>query len=168
MMSEQSTYQKLRGHLAYLRLTAAAEALPAELDHAAKENLGHTAFLERLLDVEVAATETRRHAGLERFASLPASWNLPSHRVTTATPSSDCPFSPTPCEVTVADVASHHQGQTCSHRARRATRPATRHRLTARSRIGAPPHRTRADNPDRKLAYLTAPERSPARPAPTR
>ena len=38
MMSENSTYQKLRGHLAYLRLAAAAEALPAELDHAAKRS----------------------------------------------------------------------------------------------------------------------------------
>ena len=75
-MSDNSTYQKLRGHLAYLRLAAAAEALPAELDHATKQNLGHTAFLERLLDVEVAATEARRHAGLERFASLPAPWRL--------------------------------------------------------------------------------------------
>jgi DNA replication protein DnaC len=75
-MSESSTYQKLRSHLAYLRLAAAAEALPAELDHAAKHQLGHTAFLERLLDVEVAATEARRHAGLERFASLPAPWRL--------------------------------------------------------------------------------------------
>jgi len=75
-MSENSTYQKLRGHLAYLRLGAAAEALPGELDHAAKAKLGHTAFLERLLDVEVAATEARRHAGLERFATLPAPWRL--------------------------------------------------------------------------------------------
>ena len=75
-MSENSTYQKLRGHLAYLRLGAAAEALPGELDHAAKAKLGHTAFLERLLDVEVAATEARRHAGLERFANLPAPWRL--------------------------------------------------------------------------------------------
>jgi len=75
-MSENSTYQKLRGHLAYLRLAAAAEALPAELDHAATKMLSHTAFLERLLDVEVAATEARRHAGLERFASLPAPWRL--------------------------------------------------------------------------------------------
>lgn len=75
-MSENSTYQKLRSHLSYLRLAAAAEALPAELDHAAKAKLGHTAFLERLLDVEVAATETRRHAGLTRFASLPAPWRL--------------------------------------------------------------------------------------------
>jgi len=75
-MSENSTYQKLRSHLAYLRLSAAAEALPAELDHAAAAKLGHTAFLERLLDIEVAATEARRHAGLTRFASLPAPWRL--------------------------------------------------------------------------------------------
>ena len=65
VMSDNSTYQQLRGHLAYLRLAAAAEALPGELDHAAKAKLGHTAFLERLLDVEVAATEARRHAGLD-------------------------------------------------------------------------------------------------------
>lgn len=75
-MSENSTYQRLRAHLAYLRLTAAAEALPGELDHATKAKLGHSAFLERLLDVEVAATEARRKASLERFASLPAPWRL--------------------------------------------------------------------------------------------
>lgn len=75
-MSENSTYQKLRSHLAYLRLGAAAEALPGELDHAAKAKLSPTAFLERLLDIEVAATEARRHASLERFASLPAPWRL--------------------------------------------------------------------------------------------
>jgi hypothetical protein len=33
-MSEDSLYQQLRGSLAYLRLGAAAEALPAELDYA--------------------------------------------------------------------------------------------------------------------------------------
>jgi DNA replication protein DnaC len=75
-VSENSTYQKLRSHLAYLRLAAAAEALPGELDYAAKAKLGHTAFLERLLDIEVTATEARRRAGLERFASLPAPWRL--------------------------------------------------------------------------------------------
>ena len=71
-----SVYQQLRGHLAYLRLAAAAEALPEQLEHAAKTELSHTAFLQRLLAVEVAATETRRHASLERFASLPAPWRL--------------------------------------------------------------------------------------------
>lgn len=75
-MTDTSTYQKLRGHLAYLRLAAAAEALPGELDHAQAKKLSHTAFLERLLDIEVAATEVRRHAGLERFANLPAPWRL--------------------------------------------------------------------------------------------
>ena len=75
-MSDDSVYQQLRSHLAYLRLTAAAEALPGELDHALKNKLGHSAFLKRLLDVEVSATEARRQAGLERFARLPAPWHL--------------------------------------------------------------------------------------------
>ena len=75
-MSDASTYQQLRGHLAYLRLAAAAEALPGELDHAKANKLGHTAFLERLLAVEVDATELRRRASLERFASLPSPWRL--------------------------------------------------------------------------------------------
>ena len=39
-MSESSTYQQIRSHLAYLRLSAAAEALPGELDHARQEGLG--------------------------------------------------------------------------------------------------------------------------------
>jgi DNA replication protein DnaC len=75
-MSSASLYQQARSHLAYLRLAAAAEALPACLEHAASENLGHTAFLERLLDVEVTATEARRRASLERFASLPSPFGL--------------------------------------------------------------------------------------------
>ncbi len=33
-MTEGSEYQKLRSHLAFLRMTAAAEALPGELDQA--------------------------------------------------------------------------------------------------------------------------------------
>jgi DNA replication protein DnaC len=75
-VSDDSIYQQLRSHLAYLRLSAAAEALPGELDHAMKNKLGHSAFLHRLLDVEVAATEARRQAGLERFARLPAPWRV--------------------------------------------------------------------------------------------
>jgi DNA replication protein DnaC len=75
-VSEASVYQQLRGHLAELRLAAAAEALPAELDHAAAGNLSHTAFLERLLAVEVTATTARRQASLARFACLPAPWRL--------------------------------------------------------------------------------------------
>lgn len=75
-MSEDSVYQQLRGHLAYLRLSAAAEALPGELEHAMRNRLGHSAFLSRLLEAEVAATEARRQAGLERFGRLPAPWTV--------------------------------------------------------------------------------------------
>jgi DNA replication protein DnaC len=75
-VSESSVYQRLRGHLAELRLSAAAEALPGELDQAAADGLSHTAFLERLLAVEVTATQARRQASLARFACLPAPWQL--------------------------------------------------------------------------------------------
>jgi len=76
MTAAESRYQQLRSHLHYLRLEAAAEALPAELERARKEKLSHTAFLERLLAIEVEATEARRLAGRLRFASLPAAWTL--------------------------------------------------------------------------------------------
>jgi DNA replication protein DnaC len=75
-MNDNSTYQQLRAHFASLRLTAAAEALPGVLEAAKAEGLGHTAMLERLLSVEVTATEQRRRVSLERFASLPAPWRL--------------------------------------------------------------------------------------------
>jgi DNA replication protein DnaC len=75
-VSENSTYQLLRSHLSALRLVTAAEALPGVLEQAKAENLGHTAMLERLLGLEVEATEQRRRASLERFASLPAPWRL--------------------------------------------------------------------------------------------
>lgn len=75
-MSETSTYQRLRSHLATLRLATAAEALPGVLEEAKSEKLGHTAMLERLLGLEVEATEQRRRISLERFASLPAPWRL--------------------------------------------------------------------------------------------
>ncbi len=41
-----------------------------------EHKLGHSAFLGRLLDVEVAATEERRRAGLERFGRLPGPWRV--------------------------------------------------------------------------------------------
>jgi DNA replication protein DnaC len=69
-------YQALRGHLAHLRLAAAAEALPGELDYARDHKLTHTAFLERLLAIEVKASLARRQELLERFAKLPAPWRL--------------------------------------------------------------------------------------------
>ena len=68
---QASVYQQLRGHLATLKLHAAAEALPGVLDAARAENLSLTAALERLLALEVTDTEARRLAGRLRFASLP-------------------------------------------------------------------------------------------------
>lgn len=66
-----SLYQQLRTHLAVLKLHDAAEALPAVLDDAVTEKLSMTAALERLLGIEVEATEARRLAGRLRFACLP-------------------------------------------------------------------------------------------------
>jgi len=68
---QASLYQQLRGHLAALKLHTAAEALPSVLDRAATEKLTLTAALERLLALEVEATDARRLAGRLRFASLP-------------------------------------------------------------------------------------------------
>jgi DNA replication protein DnaC len=76
MSAAESRYQQLRQHLHYLRLEAAAEALPGELESARKQKRSHTAFLERLLGIEVEATEARRLAGRLRFANLPAPWTL--------------------------------------------------------------------------------------------
>ena len=76
-MSANSDYQKLRSHLAFLRMAAAAEALPGLLDQATKDDrLSHSALLERLLAVEVAAVEERRRASLARFASLPSPFTI--------------------------------------------------------------------------------------------
>ncbi|MGV0810306.1 AAA family ATPase, partial [Mycolicibacterium setense] len=58
-----SRYQQLRSHLAELKLTAAAEALPSVLDQATAEGLSLTVALERLLAVEVDASTARRLAG---------------------------------------------------------------------------------------------------------
>ncbi len=69
--SAASLYQQLRTHLAVLKLHDAAQALPAVLDTAAAEQLSLTAALERLLAIEVEATEARRLAGRLRFACLP-------------------------------------------------------------------------------------------------
>ena len=73
---QAAAYQRLRGHLAYLKLPTAAEHLPAVLDAARTEQLSPTALLERLLELEVNETEARRLAGRLRFGSLPAPWTL--------------------------------------------------------------------------------------------
>jgi DNA replication protein DnaC len=75
-MSQAECYQRLRAHLAFLRLPAAAEALPGVLDQSREQNLPPVAALERLLAAEVEATEARRLASRLRFACLPAPWAL--------------------------------------------------------------------------------------------
>ena len=75
-MTERSDYQKLRAHLAFLRMGAAAEALPGLLDEAVRTKCSTQDVLEKLLAVEVEAVEERRRATLERFASLPSPFTL--------------------------------------------------------------------------------------------
>ena len=75
-MSKDSLYQQLRSHLAYLKLGAAAEALPGQLDATRDTTIGHTEFLEALLAIEVEATEQRRHNARMRFANFPAPWTI--------------------------------------------------------------------------------------------
>src|SRR2546421_5645857 len=66
-----TSYQRLREHLAYLRLTTAAEHLSIELDRALKEQLSATQVLERLLGLEVEETRARRQRGRLRYARYP-------------------------------------------------------------------------------------------------
>jgi hypothetical protein len=69
-MSEARRYQQLRAHLCYLKLNDAAEVLPRILDEVRAERLTLTAALERLLELEVTATEQRMLASRMRFACL--------------------------------------------------------------------------------------------------
>jgi DNA replication protein DnaC len=73
---EAGRYQQLRSHLTTLKLLDAAEALPVVLDQARTEKLTLTAALERLLRIEVTATQARRLAGRLRFACLPTAATL--------------------------------------------------------------------------------------------
>jgi DNA replication protein DnaC len=75
-MNRNATYQQLRSHLAYLKLAAAAEHLPAALEAAERDKPGYTQFLHDLLDVEVTATERRRLDGRLRFANFPSTKTL--------------------------------------------------------------------------------------------
>ena len=75
-MNKHATYQELRGHLAYLKLSAAAEQLPAALEDAEKVKPGYTQFLSDLLAVEVTATEQRRLMSRMRLAGFPSTKTL--------------------------------------------------------------------------------------------
>src|SRR5680860_528649 len=68
--SEAETYQRLRAHLGFLKLTDAAEALPRLLDEARMSKLPLIETLEALLGVEVAATEERRLVPRRRVATV--------------------------------------------------------------------------------------------------
>jgi DNA replication protein DnaC len=70
-VTEASSYQRLREHLAYLGLTTAAEQLSTELDRALAEQRSATQVLESLLAREVEATKARRQRGRLRFARYP-------------------------------------------------------------------------------------------------
>jgi DNA replication protein DnaC len=73
---EAATYQRLRAHLSYLKLPAAAEALPGILDAARSQDLSTVSVLEQLLSVEVETTAARRLASRLRFACLPTQSSL--------------------------------------------------------------------------------------------
>jgi DNA replication protein DnaC len=74
--AQAAVYQQLRGHLAQLKLAAAAEALPQVLDTAREQGLSLTAAIEALLRIEVEENQARRLAGRLRFASLPTPASL--------------------------------------------------------------------------------------------
>jgi len=69
-------YQRLRAHLAFLKMPDAAEALPGLLDQARDQQVSVLAALEALLAIETEAVESRRQTGRLRFASLPEPWTL--------------------------------------------------------------------------------------------
>jgi len=75
-MSKDSVYQQLRSHLTYLKLAAAAEALPGQLEEARTTKTSHTEFVEALLRIEVDATDQRRWNSRMQFANLPAPWTI--------------------------------------------------------------------------------------------
>ena len=77
-MSQASSYQRLREHLAYLGLQAAADHLSPELDRALHEQLSPTQVLEHLLELEVEATKARRQRARLRFARYPVHKTLAS------------------------------------------------------------------------------------------
>jgi DNA replication protein DnaC len=69
-------YQRLRSHLAFLKMAAAAQALPAVLDAARDSGTTALEAIEQLLAIEVDATEHRQQASRLHFANLPAPWSM--------------------------------------------------------------------------------------------
>lgn len=69
---EQLTYERLLHNLNRLRLNRAAEILDTVAEHAEKDKSSYLAFLDHLLEEEVAAKEKRRIQTAMKTAGLPA------------------------------------------------------------------------------------------------
>ena len=68
--SEAAVYQRLRAHLAFLRLGAAGEALTSILDNARSQDLSLIAAMEQLLAIESKPP---------KFGGSPAGYGLPAY-----------------------------------------------------------------------------------------
>jgi DNA replication protein DnaC len=95
--SATGLYEQLKDDLGYLKLTRAAEVLPALLDRARDQDLSHAQFLAELLAEEAAATRNRRLAARLRFAHFPVRRTLDQF---------DFDFQPSVDRKLVADLAS--------------------------------------------------------------
>ena len=73
---DAAAYQRLRGHLAYLKLSAAIEALPGLLDDARDGQLTVLDALDQLMGTEAAAAEARKLTSRLHWAALPAPWRI--------------------------------------------------------------------------------------------
>ena len=69
---EQLTYERLLHNLNRLKLNRAAEILDTVAEHAEKDKSSYLAFLDHLLEEEVAAKEKRRIQTAMKTAGLPA------------------------------------------------------------------------------------------------
>jgi DNA replication protein DnaC len=69
---EQLTYERLQDNLKRLNLTAAAEILDTIVEQAEQNKTSYLAFLDHLLEEEVAAKEKRRIQTAMKTAGLPA------------------------------------------------------------------------------------------------
>jgi DNA replication protein DnaC len=70
-VSKESSYQRLRSHLAYLKLSTASERLAPALEAAEHDKPAYADFLEKLLGEEVQATDARRLERRLRVAGFP-------------------------------------------------------------------------------------------------
>ena len=95
--SATGLYEQPKDDLGYLKLTRAAEVLPALLDRARDQDLSHAQFLAELLAEEAAATRNRRLAARLRFAHFPVRRTLDQF---------DFDFQPSVDRKLVADLAS--------------------------------------------------------------